>query len=598
MREKWTVWVLGVLLVALGVAACQQPTPVVQTVIEEVRETVEVTVEVTVIVTREVTREIVGPIQEVVVTATPVPPRAGGVFVAAAPVDAIFLNPLLSVDSVSATVNRFLSPSLIGQDPFTGVLTPTELARSWEVSADGLVWTFHLRTDVLWSDGAPVDADDVKFTFDAIADERVQSPLKANAQAIASVETPNPQTVVVTFREVVCDALRDLAVGLLPSHTFAADFSDLLTNSQNLTPTVSAGPFVFQGWQAGDHISLTRNEGYFKGAPYLDGWTLRIIPDRAERLAALQSGEIDSLALSPVELTAVALDPSLDIYKYRDDGYTFIALNLADPTAPQPGLDATRAAIPQTPHPILGDLRVRQAIARALDVNAIIRRAYLGQGYPLAANVLPSLAWAHNGEIPPYTYDPTAAQELLAAAGWVDENGDGIREKEGQALRLRLFTNEENQARMDAGQLVAEQLAAVGFSIQFEAIPFDRLLGELFNQRFDMALIEWSGLGGDPNDQRFWQRSADVPGSGFNFVSFANDRVEELLAAGLRVPGCDPAQRAPYYQEIQQIIHDELPYIFVAGSVGNIGYSQRWLGIDPGPLGFFYWNIEKWSLQE
>ena len=593
MREKWFVWILTGLLVALAVAACQPPTPVVQTVIETVHETVEVTV----IVTREVTREIVGPVQEVVVTATPVPPRSGGVFVAAAPVDATILNPLLGVDSVSATVNRLLYPSLIGQDPFSGALVPTELAHNWEVSADGLVWTFHLRSDIFWSDGVPVDADDVKFTFAAIADERVQSPLRANAQAIASVETPDPQTVVVTFREVVCDGLQELAVGLLPSHLFAADFSDLATNPQNLAPTVSAGPFLFQEWQPGDHISLIRNEDYFKGAPHLDGWTLRVIPDRAERLTALQSGEIDSLTLSPAELTAVALDPSLHIYKYRDDGYAFLALNLADPNTPQPGLDETGAALAQTPHPILGDVRVRQALAHGLDVQAIIRKAYLGQGYPLAANVLPSIGWAYNQAIAPYTYNPIQAQLLLTAAEWVDENGDGIREKAGEPLVLRLFTNEDSQTRIDAGQLVAEQLSALGFSIQFQTLPFDQLVNELLHQQFDMALIDWTGLGRDPNDSRLWQRSADLPGSGFNFVSFANDRVEALLAAGLSVPGCDPAQRAPFYKEIQQIIHDELPYLFLAGSVGNIGYSQRWLGIAPGAWDF-EWNVEKWSLQE
>ncbi len=597
MLEKWTAFVLTVLLVILTVAACQQPTPVVQTVVEKVRETVEVTVEVPVEVTVVVTRELPGPTQEIFVTATPVPPRRGGIFVAAAPVDPTILNPVLSTDSVSATVNRFLYPSLIGQDPVTGVLTPTELARSWDISPDGLIWTFHLRDDVWWSDGAPVAADDVAFTFAAMADEQVQSPLRMNLQAVAGVETPDPQTVVVTFREVVCDGLRDLAVGLLPSHLFAADFSDLATNPQNLTPTVSAGPFLFQEWQPGKELSLVRNEGYFKGAPHLDGWTLRILPDQTERLAGLQRGEIDSLALSPAELTAVALDPSLHIYKYRDDGYTFLALNLADPTVPQPGLDETGTALAQTPHPILGDARVRQALAHGLDVQAIIRKAYLGQGYPLAANVLPSIGWAYNEALAPYAYNPIQAQLLLTAAGWVDANRDGIREKAGEPLVLRLFTNEDSQTRIDAGELVAEQLSGLGFSIQFQTLPFNQLVNELFHQQFDLALIDWSGLGSDPDDRRLWQRGADRPGSGFNFVSFANDRVEELLAAGLSVPGCDSAQRSLYYQEIQQIIHDELPYIFLAGTVGNIGYSQHWQGIAPGAWDFD-WNVEKWSLQE
>jgi len=595
MPKKWFAWMWSFLFVAMAVAACQQPTPVAQTVVETVRETVEVTV----VVTREVevTREIPGPAQEVVVTATPVPLRTGGIFVAASPTDPIIFNPVLSGDSVSATINRFLYPSLVGQDPHTGVLTPTELAESWEVSADGLVWTFRLRGDILWSDGAPVDADDVTFTFAAIAAAQTQSPLQANVQAIQRVEAPDARTVVVTFGQVICDALRSLAVGVLPSHIFAPDFSDLTTNSQNFTPSVSAGPFLFDEWLPGEQLSLVRNDGYFKGAPHLDGWRLRIVPDRAQRLAGLQSGEIDSLALSPAELTSVALDPKLEIFKYMDDGYTFLALNLADPAAPQPGLDASGVATIQPPHPILADVRVRQAIAHGLDTDAIIRRAYLGQGYPLASNVLPSIAWAHNDALQPYAYDPAVAQALLAAAGWVDEDGDGIREKERQALRLRLLTNEDNQTRLDAGQLMVEQLVAVGFSIQFEAIPFDDLVGALFSQQFDMALVDWSGLGSDPNDARLWLRSGDVPGSGFNFVSFGNDQADILLRAGQRVPGCDPAARAPIYKEVQQIIHDELAYIFVAGSVGNIGYSKRWQGIDPGPWNF-YWNVEDWSLPQ
>jgi len=589
MWEKRFVWMSGLLFVALIIAACEQPTPVVQTVIETVRETVEMTV--------IVTREVPGPVQEVMVTATPAPPRSGGVFVAAAPTDPVIFNPVLGGDSVSATINRFLYPTLVGQDPHTGALIPTELAESWEVSTDGLVWTFRLRDDIFWSDGAPVDADDVTFTLAAIAAAQTQSPLHANVQAIQRVEAPDARTVVVTFGEVICDALRSLAVGLLPSHIFAADFSDLATNPQNLDPAVSAGPFLFDEWLPGEQLSLVRNDGYFKGAPHLDGWRLRIVPDRAQRLAGLQSGEIDSLALSPAELTSVALDPNLSIFKYRDDGYTFLALNLADPAAPQPGLDASGAAAIQPPHPILGDVRVRQAIAHGLDTDAIIRRAYLGQGYPLATNVLPSISWAYNDALRPYAYDPAVAQALLAAAGWVDGDGDGIREREGQLLSLRLLTNEDNQARVDAGQLAAEQLSALGFSIQFQTLPFDQLVGALFGQQFDMALIDWSGLGSDPNDQRLWLRSEDAPGSGFNFVSFGNDRAEILLRAGQRVPGCDPAARAPIYKEVQQIIHDELPYIFVAGSVGNIGYNKRWQGIDPGPWNF-YWNVGQWSLPQ
>ena len=137
----------------------------------------------------------------------------------------------------------------------------------------------------------------------------------------------------------------------------------------------------------------------------------------------------------------------------------------------------------------------------------------------------------------------------------------------------------------------------IGFNIEFEAIEFGTMVGEMLGQTFDMVIIGWTGLGTDPNDDSFWALRFDTPGSGFNFVSYSNDRVDELLKTGLAVPGCDPAERAPYYKEIQQLIHDDIPYVFVTGTIGNTGYTKRWQGVDPGPWSFYH-NVEKWTLQE
>jgi peptide/nickel transport system substrate-binding protein len=237
---------------------------------------------------------------------------------------------------------------------------------------------------------------------------------------------------------------------------------------------------------------------------------------------------------------------------------------------------------------------VRQAMAYALDYDAIIDQVYLGQGYRMAANVLPAIEWAYNNDLEPYPYDPEMAAQLLEEAGWVDEDGDGVREKDGVPLALGLLTNAGNTTREDLGALVQDQLGQIGFDISFEAIEFGSMLTEMDNQTFDMVIIGWTGLGADPNDDAFWARRFDVPGSGFNFVSYSNDRVEELLAQGLSVPGCDPEERAPYYHEIQEIIYDELPYIFVRGRISNYGYTNDWQGINPGPWSFYH-NMEQWS---
>ncbi len=212
---------------------------------------------------------------------------------------------------------------------------------------------------------------------------------------------------------------------------------------------------------------------------------------------------------------------------------------------PQPGQDEEGNLIEQDPHPILSEHAVRLAMAHALDYQSIIDNVYLGQGYPIASNVLPAVDWAYDPSIEPYAYDPELSAQILDEAGWVDSDGDGVRDRDGQTLSLSLMTNAGNTTREDMGVLVQDQLNALGFDITFEAIDFGTLVDQLLGQTFDMVIIGWTGLGTDPNDESFWHTENDVPGSSFNFVSFQNERVNELLKEGVSIPGCAPEDRAP-----------------------------------------------------
>ena len=519
----------------------------------------------------------------------------GGVWTDATSSDASTLNPILGADSASSGIYGLLTPALIGVDPFTGAVTPDgSISESWDVSDDGLVWTFHLRDGVTWSDGDPVDANDFKYTYDAIGSDLVETVRKSNLEGIESIEVIDPLTVQVTFGRVQCDGLLNLGLGWLPSHLYADDFSDVMNSPYNLEPAVSAGPFVFQSWARDDNTILLRNESYWQGAPNMDGKIFRIVPDPGARLAQLQSGEVDVTGIQPEQIAVVDGDANLKRFNARDDGYAYVGLNLANPENPQPGQDEEGNLIEQEPHPILSDRQVRLAMAHALDYQSIIDNVYLGQGYPIASNFLPAVEWAYDDSIEPYAYDPELAAQILDEAGWVDSDGDGIRDKDGMPLALNLATNAGNTTREDLGVLVQDQLNSLGFDITFEAIDFGTLVEQLLGQTFDMVIIGWTGLGTDPNDENFWHTENDVPGSSFNFVSFQNERVNELLKEGVSIPGCAPEDRAPYYYEIQQIIHDEIPYLFVTGSIGNTGYSADWQGIDPGEWSF-EWNIETWS---
>ena len=513
-------------------------------------------------------------------------------------------NAILSDNTADSDVGYLLYEiGLLGQDVITGEIkcgVQGALCESMEASPDGKVLTFKLIQGLNWSDGTEITADDILFTYNAIKSENVESARTYMWDGVASMEAPDPYTFVVTYDELRCDALTNLGLGATPAHVYAADFSDVMTSPENENPTVVNGPFTFQSWTRDDNIIIVRNDNYWQGAPNMDGMIYRVIPDAGSRLAQLQNGEIDTLRLQPNQLTSVADYPNISVYKWDDDGYSYLSMNLANPENPQPGLDENGEVIPQDPHPILGDKNVRHAIANALDYDAIINDIYFGQGYRMAANVLPVVEWAYNNDLPLYQYDPEQAKAILEEAGWVDSDGDGVREKDGATLSLSLHTNAGNTTRENLGVYIQDALGQVGFDIDFQPVDFGQLLELNDNQTFDLIILGWTGVGSDPHDKALFGVDQDIPGSGFNSTSFYNSRVEELYNLGNSVPGCAPEERAPYYKEIQEIFHDELPYVFLTGTVSNLGYNNRWDGLDPQPWAAsepIYWNTHEWYLR-
>ena len=527
-------------------------------------------------------------------TPAPTPAQPSGTLTRAIGENPDSFNPILSTSSAGAAVNSLIFPVLVGRNPYTGQdSTDNALAESWEVSDDGRTYTFRLRPSVLWSDEDPVDAADFKFTYDAMASEQVESPHKAVLENIEVITVLDPLTVQVTFKQARCDALAALRIGWLPSHLYETDFKDIMENLLNSNPAVSAGPFIFQSWAPNENVALRRNQRYWQGMPSIERLLFQIVPDPADRLAGLLAGQLDLAFLNADQLTSVQGNAGIAVYGANMDGYDFIALNLANPENPQPGVDDAGNRVIQEPHPILGDVTVRQAIARAIDYKTIIESIYLKRGYQITSNVLPVIPWAYDTSIEPYTYDPNAARSLLEDAGWLDTNSDGIREKATKSLSLSLLVTEGNKVYEQIGDLVQDQLNSVGFDVTLTPVSGGVLVERLLGQTYDMAVTGWSGLGADPNDDVFWAAQDDRPGSGFNFVSYQNSEVDRLLDEGNTMPGCSPEQRAPIYRQIQQDIHRDLPYIFLSGAVTDLGYQSHWSGIQPAAWDFD-WNIHQW----
>ena len=532
------------------------------------------------------------------VESTPQPITTSTTFVQAVGRAPITLNPVYATDAAAQTIIDKLYPRLLGQDPNGGFIVPTELATEWEISPDGRTYTFHRREGVRWSDGEPVSAQDFKFTYDALASPLVQSPYRDRTVGIVQVEAPDPSTVVVTLAGPNCAVLHSLRQPLLPSHRFAPDFSDLATNSINRTPELSAGPFLFVEQVTGEKVVLARNPDYWQGAAQIAEWEVRILPDPNARREALAAGDVDLAYYSPDELAQTPLDDlgdAVTLSVMPTDGYSFLALNLAEPANPQPGQTGNGENQPQTPHPILGDLAVREAIAAAIDYDRIINEVFHGRATRTASYVPSIASWAYADDLPLPTYDPTRAAERLNEAGWIDDNGDGVRTRQGTPLRLTLRTNEDNPYRVQIAQLIAEQLTALGIEVELIAGSFDELTAVLLDQQFDLVVIGWENLGADPGNSPFWHSQADIPGTGFNFTSFHDAEVDTWLTQAAQLPNCDINARGDLYRQVQQRIATQHPYIFLAAQQSAWAYQNRWQGIDPRPWGIDY-NIGSWRL--
>jgi peptide/nickel transport system substrate-binding protein len=520
-------------------------------------------------------------------------------------------NPVFAIDIAAQSVIDLLLPRLLGQDPATGVITPTELATGWTIGDDGRTYTFALADDVRWSDGTPVTAADFAFTYAALADPGVASPYRDRTANLLRVETPDPATVVVTLARAECSVLSALRQPLLPAHLFAPDFSDLATHAFNRTPQVSAGPFRFVERLGDDRIILEANLAYHRGAPAIARYEVRVIPEPGVRSQALALGQVDLISFDPDELRSTGLPTGegIAVYTAPADGYHFLALNLADPANPQPGRTAAGERQPQTPHPILGERAVREAIAAAIDSDTLLADLFAGHGYRPTTFVPPAATWAaaapgggnpslRSGQAPlgapPIAYDPVRAGQILDAAGWT-VGTDGVRARGGVPLRLTLQTNADNPLRVRISEFVAAQLRDVGFDIVLTPLFFEELTAALLGQRYDLVVIGWENLGADPGNSPFWHSRDDSPGVGFNFTSFQDAEIDSLLDAALQDPTCDLARRAGAYRQVQARIQAELPYILLAGDLNGWAYATRWQGIAPGPWRFDH-NVVRWQL--
>ncbi|MEM9773912.1 MAG: ABC transporter substrate-binding protein [Chloroflexota bacterium] len=613
MSFKRIFWMASALMALAVLAACQ-PQVVEVEVTRVVTETEEVEVVVTEIV--EVEGETVVEEVEVEVTvvveATEVPDPQGGEVVSSSFADINTLNPVLGNDNASSTNYGLMFDAMATLDPFSGAVVPN--FASWETSDDGLEVTFTINDGVSWSDGTPITANDIAFTFDAINTEDVASPRRSNFASVTDWVVVDDSTLTMSLSSVDCSVPANVYTqGLIPAHVYDNDPTTIPDNPENLNPTVVSGPFQFGEWAPDDFVRLDANPDYWDGAPNVDSWIYKVYADQSAEFAGLLAGEIDYTGVGPGFVSVVegriASGEDLNIRKFFSNGYTFVGYNLANPENPQNGWDDLdedgtftdgEPPLAQDPHPVLGNLEVRQAMAYSIDYTGIINKVAFGQGGPTVANVWPSIGWAYNNDIEPYAQDLELAAQILTDGGWAASSNTNdadvaILEKDGQPLEINLMTNAGNETRENIGILMKDTLDELGFDVTLEFIEFGTVVEKLLGQTYDVVIIGFGGGAPDPDDTSQFSYTTDEVGAGFNFVSYYNETVESNLASGKAVPGCVEAERAPFYISNQEEIYNDVPYNFLYIPLANTVWRDRLLNIDPNPWNGTY-NIQDWAL--
>jgi peptide/nickel transport system substrate-binding protein len=513
-------------------------------------------------------------------------------------------NPHLTSDGASYQAFSLLWPAPFLTDSFTGQAAPG--LTDWTISEDGLTYTFTIRDDAVWSDGVPITSDDMIFSINAIKSDEIDTVLEPAAALIESVNKIDDKTYEVVLSGNNCAVLSDLsAIRFLPAHRFAADFSDFESNPLNTNPDVSGGPYILEEWAPDEGQRFRANPDYWAGAPNIPFLVNRVIGDQAVAVQGIQSGEIDYTYFQGDLFQQIADKSNLQFESFPALTINFLALNWADPNNPQNAYDDDGNPIEQTPHPLFSDPAVRKAVVMGFNIDDVLATLGENGGSPLVGTVAAPLTWAYNNQISRLPYDPEGAMALLEEAGWVDSDGDGVREKDGVPLAFTISYSNILQHFETTALVAQDHLNRIGMSVEIELVEWANFLDQVFfGQTYDVTALSNSGgtQTPDPNDfMSLILSTEDVVGSGSNTTSYVNTEVDALIEQARTLPGCDPAERAEIYYQIQQITHDDVAYNFTY--VPNIFQvaNSRIGNFNPGPAWVFYGYtayIHEWTLEQ
>ena len=508
-------------------------------------------------------------------------PQKGGSVAIAWGTDIAGLNEaILPASNATDDVLFQLFDHLVEEQPDFTEHAPTlapQLAKSWEWSEDRKTLTFHLEEKAVWSDGVPVTAEDVRFSWQAQASPDVAFS-DANAKRfITDVEVVDPHTARFHFSRAYAKQMLDANEGvILPKHAWSAlPFKDWRTGGEWFREhLVTSGPFLLESWKPQQEIVLVRNDRYHQpDRPRLDRAVLRIVPESTSQVAQLLAGEVDfATTVQPTDAPRIEGDKRLELLAIPFRSFVYAAWN----NEREP----------------FGDRDLRRALTLAIDRKKIVDTLW-GPYAKVAVSPILSFVWAHDKSIEALPYDPSEAKKILAAKGFRDEDGDGVLERNGKPFRLELTTNAGNQQRIDAAVMMQAQLKSVGIAATPQVVEFNSLMAKLDEGSYDCVIL---GVGMDTSlDLTTFLHSRSIGSdNGNNLARYSNPEVDRLIdeAAAQR----DVEAMVPRVRKIERIWQAEQPATLLWESKRLLGLSRRIRDAKPSPL-YMLWNLRDWWIE-
>ncbi|MCS7182322.1 MAG: ABC transporter substrate-binding protein [Thermoanaerobaculum sp.] len=477
-------------------------------------------------------------------------------------------------ESTELAILDLLFPTLLTEQPDYQQRPPSfapNLAVSWGFSEDNRVLTFQLRPNASWSDGTPVTAEDVAFTFRVQKSPLLPWPGQEIKDFIQRVEVVSPTVVRFYFSRSYPYQLMDANDGhIVPSHRWGKIPLQAWAHTDFSQHLVTAGPFRVASHVPQQTLTLARDPAYWdRPKPFLDRVVFRVIPDPAQQVAQLLAGQVDVvLMVPPREATNVRGNPKLELVEVPSRVWGYIGWN--------------------NRRPPLSDRRVRRALTLAINRQAIVDTVYWGFARP-ARGPIPSTMWAANRNLPLLPYDPGQAAKLLDTAGVTDADGDGVREWEGRKLTIDLLYPAVNPMRAQAALMIQADLRKVGIHLQPTPMEFTAMMARQEAGNFDAVLSAWEEAT-KVDLTSLWMTPSSTTGSN-NFIGYSNPEVDHLIVQAREESDLDKAK--VFWDRAQELIVEDQPVTFLYEAVQLVGIAQRIKGADINPASVFF-NLQEW----